>query len=59
VVELDQYTNEVAIEGMVVPSQVPFDHLVEVETVWFFTDEMEDENFAGRSFDQVEIRTRT
>ena len=57
VVDLDQYTYEVAIDGTVVQSQVAFDHLVEVDTVRFFVDAMGDANFAGRSFDQVEVRT--
>ncbi|UCG12259.1 MAG: hypothetical protein JSU72_17450, partial [Deltaproteobacteria bacterium] len=57
VVDLDQYTYEVVIDGSVVQSQVPFDNLVDLDTVRFFADEIGDSKFAGRSFDKVEIRT--
>jgi hypothetical protein len=52
-VDLDQYTYEVAIDGSVVGSQVPFDNLVGLDTVRFFVDTIGDENFSGRSFDSV------
>ncbi|HTH05524.1 MAG TPA: Ig-like domain-containing protein, partial [Ilumatobacteraceae bacterium] len=52
---LEQATYDVAVDGVVVRSQVPFDSTVPVNAVRLFTDALNEANFAGRSFDQLRI----
>jgi len=52
---LAQATYDVAIDGAVVRSQVPFDSTVPLNSVRLFTDALNEVNFAGRSFDSLSI----
>jgi hypothetical protein len=55
--DLDQFTYDVSINGTQVQTGIPFSNLVELDTVRFFTDGLNELNFAGRSFDNVELHT--
>ncbi|RPI62384.1 MAG: hypothetical protein EHM50_04090, partial [Lysobacterales bacterium] len=52
---LDQSTYDVAVDGAVVRSQVPFDSRVPLSAVRLFTDALNEAHFAGRSFDMLRI----
>ena len=52
---LEQATYDVAVDGAVVRSQVPFDSTVPLSAVRLFTDALNEANFAGRSFDSLSI----
>ncbi|HEY3519314.1 MAG TPA: Ig-like domain-containing protein [Gammaproteobacteria bacterium] len=52
---LEQATYDVAVNGAVVRSQVPFDSAGPLSAVRLFTDALNDVNFAGRSFDLLRI----
>lgn len=54
--DLDTHTYEVAIDGTVVQSQIPFDNNEVLDTVRFFTDALNEENVFNRTFDNLEIR---
>ncbi|UCG12260.1 MAG: hypothetical protein JSU72_17455, partial [Deltaproteobacteria bacterium] len=56
IADLDHHTYEVTVDGSVVQSQLPFDNLVNVDTVRFFPDGVGDINFSGRSFDNLQIK---
>ena len=53
--DLDQFTYEVEVDGTIVQSQIPFDSTVALNTVRFFTDGVNDTNFAGQAFDALNI----
>jgi hypothetical protein len=54
--DLGAHTYKVAIDGTTVASGIPFDRLVDLDTVRFFTDSLNEIPFSGRSFDNLEIR---
>jgi VCBS repeat-containing protein len=54
-VNLAQSTYDVTVNGAVAGSQLPFDSAVSLTAVRFFTDALNEANFAGRAFDQLRI----
>ncbi|HSC13928.1 MAG TPA: cadherin-like domain-containing protein, partial [Gammaproteobacteria bacterium] len=56
---LEQATYDVAVNGTVVRSQVPFDSTGPLNAVRLFTDALNEANFAGRSFDSLGITRET
>jgi hypothetical protein len=54
--DLGTHTYSVAVEGSTVGSGLPFDANVSLNTVRFLTDSLNEQNFSGRTFDNVVIR---
>ena len=57
VADLDAQTYSVAVDGAMVQSGIPFDTNVSLDTVRFFTNNLEGTKFSGRSIDNVIIIT--
>ncbi len=55
VADLAAHTYDVYIDGALIQSLVPFDNLVSLDTVRFFTDALNEKNFSGQAFDNVEL----
>ena len=55
VADLAAHTYDVYIDGALIRSLVPFDNLVSLDTVRFFTDALNEKNFSGQAFDNVEL----
>ena len=55
VADLAAHTYDVYIDGILIPALVPFDNLVSLDTVRFFTDALNEKHFSGQAFDNVEI----
>jgi hypothetical protein len=55
-VDLEDRTYSVAVDGEVAQSGIPFDADVALDTVRFLTDNLNEQNFSGRAFDNVVIR---
>jgi len=55
--DLDAQTYSVAVDGAMVQSGIPFDTNVSLDTVRFFTSNLEGTKFSGRSIDNVVIIT--
>ncbi len=53
--DLDTHTCTLAIDGLAVASGIPFDQNVALDTVRFFADGVSNNNFSGRSFDNLDI----
>jgi PKD repeat protein len=53
--DLDTHTCTLAIDGVAVASGIPFDQNVALDTVRFFADGVSNNNFSGRSFDNLDI----
>jgi hypothetical protein len=56
-IDLASHTYSVAVNGTPIQTQIPFANNVALDTVRFFTDALNDVNFAGRTFDNLSIRT--
>lgn len=56
VANLDTHSYDISVNNSVVQRQVPFDNLVALDTVRFFTDAVNEARFSGRTFDDVVIR---
>jgi len=56
VANLDTHRFDIAVNGSVVQTQLPFDNLVALDTVRFLTDALNEARFSGRTFDNVVIR---
>ncbi|MEX2123341.1 MAG: Ig-like domain-containing protein, partial [Woeseia sp.] len=55
IVNLAQATYDVLVDGVVVRTVVPLDNASALDTVRFFTDSVNESNFAGRAFDTVQL----
>ena len=55
VADLAAHTYDVYIDGALIQSLVPFDNLVSLDTVRFFTDALNEKNFSGQAFDNAEL----
>jgi len=56
-VNLDEHTYQVSLNGQVVQSGIPFDNLVDINSLRFYTDALNDLYFSGRCFDNVTIES--
>jgi hypothetical protein len=56
-VDLDQSTYDVLVNGQSVGSALLLDDAVVLDTVRFFTDSVNERNFSGRAFDNVVLKT--
>ncbi len=56
-VDLDQATYDVLVNGQSVGSALLLDDAVVLDTVRFFTDSVNERNFSGRAFDNVVLKT--
>ena len=54
---LDQGIYEVRVDGQVVGTSIPLDQVAALDTVRFFTDNVNHDNFTGRTFDDLRIST--
>ena len=57
--DLDANTFAIWIDGILAGSGLPFDNLVDLDTVRFFADEVNEANFDDRCFDNLLIETVT
>jgi lysophospholipase L1-like esterase len=57
VANLDANTYQVGVNGVTVSSDLPLDNAVNLDTVRYFTDALNEQNFTGRCFDNVAIST--
>ncbi|HEU0022771.1 MAG TPA: PKD domain-containing protein, partial [Dehalococcoidia bacterium] len=55
VADLDTHTYSVWVDGALVKSGIPFDAEVPLNTVRYFTDQLNEDKFSGRTFDNVVI----
>ncbi|MGI9291202.1 MAG: Ig-like domain-containing protein, partial [Gammaproteobacteria bacterium] len=55
VVDITTATYRVMVNGVVVGADIPMDGVLALDTVRFFTDDLNDSNFSGRAFDNVSI----
>ena len=55
VADLDSRTYDLYIIGTLIQTLVPFDNLVNLDTVRYFTDALNEANFSGQAFDNVEL----
>ncbi|MBV7327422.1 putative Ig domain-containing protein [Chloroflexi bacterium TSY] len=53
--DLDTKTYEVSIDGNLVQAQIPFDNNVSLSAVRFMTDGLNEQNFSGRCFDNLDV----
>ena len=53
--DLSTRTYSVFLDGSLVKAQIRFDRAVPIETLRFFTDILNETNFAGRCFDNLRI----
>ena len=56
-VNLDEHTYQVSLNSQVVQSGIPFDNLVDINALRFYTDALNDYYFSGRCFDNVTIES--
>lgn len=58
VTDLDQGFFDVFVDGSLIGSHIALDNdLNRIDTVRFFTDSLDEQSFAGRNFDNVQVRT--
>jgi hypothetical protein len=55
VVDLNASTYDVMVDGVTVGADLPMDNVAAVDTVRFFTDALNENNFSGRAFDNVRV----
>jgi hypothetical protein len=53
---LDNFTYALSINGVLVAQDIPFDNNVSLNTIRFMTNQLNEVNFVGRSFDDVVIQ---
>ncbi|HUV27271.1 MAG TPA: hypothetical protein VMW34_07870, partial [Anaerolineales bacterium] len=56
-VNLDKHTFQVSLDGEVIQPDIPFDNHVNINSVRFFSDVLNDEYFSGRCFDNLSLET--
>jgi hypothetical protein len=54
-VNLDSQTYQVSLNDEIIQSGIPFDNLVDISSVRFFSDVLNDDYFSGRCFDDISI----
>jgi len=54
--DLDTYTYQVFINGVILQAGIPFDNQVSLDTVRIFTDALNEQHFSGRCFDNLSIQ---
>ena len=52
---VDSHTYDVYVNGVLIQAGVVFDNLVNLDTVRYFTDKLNEVNFLGRAFDNVTV----
>jgi hypothetical protein len=55
IVDLDQATYRVLVDGTMIGSVIPLDNAAALDTVRFFTDRVNENQFSGRTIDNVRI----
>ena len=56
-VNLDSRTYQVSLDGGIIQSGIPFDNLVDINTIRFFSDVLNEVYFSGRCIDNVSLET--
>ncbi|MCJ7695082.1 MAG: DUF5060 domain-containing protein, partial [Anaerolineaceae bacterium] len=56
-VNLDTHTYQISLDGEVIQTDIPFDNQVNIDTLRFFSDVLNDEFFSGRCFDNLSLET--
>jgi hypothetical protein len=56
-VDLDAYRYTVLVDGAILQADIPFDNIVNLDTVRIFTNALNETNFNGRCFDDLVIST--
>lgn len=55
--DLDAKIYQISIDGSLVQAGIPFDNLVNLDSLRFFTDGLNEAYFSGRCFDNVQVMT--
>ena len=56
-VNLDAYSYTVLVDGVILQADIPFDNIVNLDTVRIFTNSLNEANFSGRCFDDLIVST--